>query len=106
MLRRPPLGHLLASAHDVLREARIIARRQQGEPQRGYADEFADMTPDSATGPEVSEQGAGPLGFTGTVRKEGVRPAGLITLAGDPFGSGPTLPMIPTTWDAEPPEEG
>lgn len=25
VLRRPPLGHLLASAHDVLREARIIA---------------------------------------------------------------------------------
>jgi len=25
ILRRPPLGHLLASAHDVLREARIIA---------------------------------------------------------------------------------
>src|SRR5262245_21365351 len=25
VLRRPPLGHLLASAHDVRREARIIA---------------------------------------------------------------------------------
>ncbi len=25
VLRRPPLGHLLASAHDVLREARIVA---------------------------------------------------------------------------------
>lgn len=25
VLRRPPLGHLLASAHDVVREARIIA---------------------------------------------------------------------------------
>src|SRR5260370_6249120 len=25
VIRRPPLGHLLASAHDVLREARIIA---------------------------------------------------------------------------------
>lgn len=99
-----PDSAAVAAATAARRKAR--KRRQQGEPQRGYADEFADMTPDSATGPEVSEQGAGPLGFTGTVRKEGVRPAGLITLAGDPFGSGPTLPMIPTTWDAEPPEVG
>ncbi|OBK10975.1 phosphotransferase family protein [Mycobacterium asiaticum] len=29
VLRRPPLGHLLASAHDVLREARIIAALQE-----------------------------------------------------------------------------
>lgn len=94
----------VAAATAARRKAR--KRRQQGEPQRGYADQFADLPDDFDAGPEMSDRGAGPLGFTGTVRKDGVRPAGLITLAGDPFGGGPTIPMIPTTWDTERPEEG
>lgn len=97
-----PDSAAVAAATAARRKAR--KRRQQGEPQRGYADEFADLPTDfGEDGPEVSEQGAGPLGFTGTVRKDGVRPAGLITLAGDPFGGGPTLPMIPTNWDEDRP---
>ncbi|WP_310786764.1 PPE family protein [Mycobacterium sp. Z3061] len=92
-----------AAAAAARRKAR--KRRQQGEPQRAYADEFADITDDSDPQAVESDQGAGSLGFTGTARKGGVRAAGLITLAGDSFGGGPTLPMIPTTWDTEGPEE-
>ncbi|MDP7735431.1 PPE family protein [Mycobacterium paragordonae] len=80
-------------------------RRQQGEPQRGYADEFAYLATDSGAETGASDQGAGSFGFAGTVPQATAQPAGLITLAGDPFGGGPTLPMIPTTWDAEQPEE-
>jgi PPE-repeat protein len=50
----------------------------------------------------ASDQGAGNLGFAGTVRKETVaEAAGLTTLAGDEFGGGPTMPMVPGTWNPE-----
>jgi PPE-repeat protein len=56
--------------------------------------------PDAAT--VASAQGAGPLGFAGTVRKETVAAAaGLTTLAGNEFGGGPTMPMVPGTWNAD-----
>ena len=68
---------------------------------------------DSDLGPEVavpidkpsavaSDQGAGPLGFVGTARNDAVEEAaGLTTLAGDEFGGGPMMPMVPGTWDGE-----
>lgn len=93
----------VAAATAARRKAR--KRRAQGEPQRAYADEFADITDDFDPPSEASDRGAGSLGFAGTVSRDSVRPAGLTTLSGDPFGGGPTLPMIPTTWDAERPEE-
>ena len=40
------------------------------------------------------------MGFTGTEqRKSAAEAAGLTTLATDEFGSGPTLPMLPGSWD-------
>jgi PPE-PPW subfamily C-terminal region len=54
----------------------------------------------------ASDQGAGPLGFAGTVRKETVAAAGLTTLAGDEFGGGPTMPMVPGSWDPDRAGEG
>jgi PPE-repeat protein len=81
--------------------------------QPGYRYEFLDD--DAAAGPLVdapidpvapSEQGAGPLGFGGTVRKEAVAAAGLATLAGDEFGSGPAVPMVPGTWQPDEPGAG
>jgi len=42
------------------------------------------------------DQGAGPLGFAGTAVRAGTRDAaGLASLAGDGFGGGPTVPMVP-----------
>jgi PPE-repeat protein len=90
-------------------EARARRRRRAG--LRGYGDEFMAMNvnvdpdwgaPESAS----SDHGAGPLGFAGTVRKEAVAAAGLTTLAGDEFGGGPTMPMMPGSWNSDQAGEG
>ncbi|ALL56271.1 PPE family protein [Mycobacterium haemophilum DSM 44634] len=53
----------------------------------------------AAWGARTSDFGAESLGFAGTVRNEAVvEVAGLTTLAGDDFGGGPTMPMVPSTW--------
>jgi PPE-repeat protein len=88
------------------------ARRRRRAGLRAYGDEFMEMninvdpdwgSPESAS----SGQGAGPLGFAGTVRKETVpAAAGLTTLAGDEFGGGPTMPMVPGSWNADQAGEG
>jgi PPE-repeat protein len=89
------------------------ARRRRRATLRGYGDEFMDMDvevdPDwdappgehSVASRVASDRGGGPLGFAGTVRKETVaEAAGLTTLAGDEFGGGPRMPMVPDTWDS------
>ncbi|CAM4410281.1 PPE-PPW subfamily C-terminal domain-containing protein [Mycobacterium senriense] len=55
----------------------------------------------------ASASGAGPAGFAGTARSA-VAPtaSGLATLAGDEFGGGPTMPMMPGTWDADDANQG
>jgi PPE-repeat protein len=76
---------------------------------RGYGDEFMEMNinvdPDWGEPQEqavASDQGAGPLGFAGTVRKETVRAAaGLTTLSGDEFDGGPAMPMVPGSWSPD-----
>lgn len=52
-------------------------------------------------GTAASDRGAGPLGFAGTVTMGATQAAGLAALAGDEFGSGPAMPMLPNTWDRE-----
>jgi PPE-repeat protein len=94
-----------AAAKEVARE-----RRRRRQRQRGHGDEFMDMnidvdpdwgTPDDSSS-LASGRGAGRLGFGGTAHKEAAAGAtGLITLAGDEFGSGPRIPMVPGTWDTE-----
>ena len=85
------------------------------DQHRGYRHEFLDADPEADGEPDLSRegwassahpsgQGAGPLGFAGTVRKDAAQAAGLATLAGDEFGGGPSLPMLPGTW--EPDEDG
>ncbi|MGO9152754.1 PPE family protein [Mycobacterium sp.] len=96
-----------AGARDAAR-----ARRRRRAKQRGYGDEFMDMNvevdPDwdgpPGDGPlastVASDRGAGSLGFAGTAAKETVaEAAGLTTLAGDEFGGGPRMPMLPGSWD-------
>ncbi|OBH00593.1 PPE family protein [Mycobacterium sp. E3247] len=93
-----------ASARDQ-RRARRRRRAAMQDHYRGY--EYADLEPD--TGPEAdafagvassvaSDRGAGPLGFAGTASKGGTDASGLATLAGDDFGGGPSLPMLPGNW--------
>ncbi|UXA14023.1 PPE family protein [Mycobacterium sp. SMC-8] len=89
-------------------ERRKRRRRQKDEiTGRAYADAFADYEPEPDDEPPArqepriaaTERGAGPMGFAGTVSKDGEQAGGLTTLAGDAFGGGPKAPMLPGTWD-------
>jgi PPE-repeat protein len=87
------------------------ARRRRQAAMREYGDEYADMKEDFDVipdyGPEASGSGAGPLGFAGTATKTAAtRAAGLTMLAGDEFGGGPRMPMVPSTWDHDPEHPG
>jgi PPE-repeat protein len=94
---------------------RTRQRRRRKVSQRAYGDEFADMNidvdPDWGGRPSepvastvASDQGAGNLGFAGTVSKGSTQAAGLATLSDDEFGGGPSMPMLPGTWDPEAPQ--
>jgi PPE-repeat protein len=82
--------------------AKRPARRRRRAMERDHYDEFADMNvdvdPDWATPTESSDRGAGPLGFSGTVSKNGEQASGLATLSDDGFGDGSRMPMLPNTW--------
>jgi PPE-repeat protein len=96
------------------RRRRAVAK----DRYRGY--EFMDLDPDGAAEPDpfadpatlaalavASGQRAGTLGYAGTARKRAdIAAAGLTTLAGDEFGGGPSVPMVPGTWEAERREPG
>jgi PPE-repeat protein len=98
-----------AAAVGAVSRGKARARRRRRAEMRDYADEFADM--DSELGASVepeeasvlaSDRGAGPLGFVGTVHKDtAAQAAGLATLSGNGFGGGPSMPMVPGTWDYE-----
>jgi PPE-repeat protein len=81
---------------------RTRTRRRRRGRQHARAHEFMDMNVDvepewdPSTAP--SDRDAGPLGFSGTLSKGGEQATGLATLAGDAFGGGPTMPMLPNTW--------
>ena len=77
---------------------------------RGYGNEYMDMDvqvePDWARTEPVgsalaSGRGAGTMGFAGTTRAgAAVEAAGLARLAGDGFGGGPSVPLVPGTWES------
>ncbi|HZZ52361.1 MAG TPA: PPE family protein, partial [Pseudonocardia sp.] len=84
------------------------ARRRLRTGMRGYGDEFMDMNVevepqwDESLASTASDRGAGDLGFAGTAHKDGdVEAAGLASLTGDGFGGGPSVPMLPGTWDPD-----
>jgi len=85
--------------------ARRRRRASMQDHYRGY--EFMDLDPEpdapAMSGAEstASGRGAGPLGFAGTAVKERTEVAGLTTLAGDEYGNGPSMPMLPGTWDRD-----
>jgi PPE-repeat protein len=82
------------------------SRRRRRAGVRGYAHEFMEMNinvdPEwRAPAPTASHCGAGSLGFAGTVRKSALAATGLTTLEDDDFGGGPTMPMVPGTWNVD-----
>lgn len=79
---------------------------RQRARQRGHGDEFMDMNVDvdpdrDEPATMASERGAGNLGYSGAARKETDAATGPADLAGDEFGGGPSMPMIPGTWAPE-----
>jgi PPE-repeat protein len=105
--KAPEPDSAVAAAAAAAREP-SRARRRGRVRKRDYGDEFMDMNvdvdPDWGTA-TASDRGAGNLGFTGTARKEAAAAAGLTTLAGDEFGGGPRLPMLPGSWEPEGPDD-
>jgi len=86
------------------------ARRRRRAAMRDHGDEFLDMDSDISVSPDYGEPeqasalasggGAGTLGFAGTAHKDtALTAAGLTELAGDEFGGGPRMPMVPGTWE-------
>ncbi|OBK46451.1 PPE family protein [Mycobacterium sp. 1081908.1] len=85
--------------------ARRRRRAAMNDHHRGYRYEYVDpeWDTDDEPGPDAaatvaSDRGAGAVGFAGTARAEAARAVGLATLAGDQFGGGPSVPMMPQTW--------
>jgi PPE-repeat protein len=107
--RKAPELDIAAAAAAVGASAREKqrARRRMRTGMRGFGDEFMDMNvevepdwgePTASTA--ASDRGAGNLGFAGTAPTDAeVQAAGLTTLAGHEFGGGPSVPMVPGTWD-------
>jgi PPE-repeat protein len=104
-----------AAAAGAREQAR--ARRRRRAVLRDHGDEFMDMNVDvdpdwggppggeAAASTLASDRGVGPQGFAGTVSRESMPAGGLTTLAGDSFGGGPTVPMVPQSWDPDASEQ-
>ncbi|MGO8938237.1 MAG: PPE family protein [Mycobacterium sp.] len=112
--KKAPEPDTVAAAAAAAARGAARARRRRRAKQRGYGDEYMDMNvevdPDwggpPGDGPVAStvasDRGAGSLGFAGTAAKEtAAEAAGLATLAGDEFGGGPRMPMLPGSWDPD-----
>jgi PPE-repeat protein len=101
-----------AAAVGAVSRGKSRLRRRRRAEMRDYADEYADMDADVDPSAEpqeaavlASDRGAGSLGFVGTSHKDTAAQAtGLATLSGNGFGGGPTMPMVPKTWDPDAPQ--
>ncbi|WP_409437647.1 PPE family protein [Mycobacterium sp. SMC-14] len=86
--------------------ARRRRRTAAKEPGATMAMDSGPLVPDAPTPPPsttASARNAGALGLAGThSRGSGEHATGLAALDEDAFGSGPTVPMLPTTWTPEP----
>ncbi|KAA1251966.1 PPE family protein [Mycobacterium simiae] len=104
---KAPAATIPATGAAAASRATYRARRRRRTEMRDHGDEFLDMESGAGIDPaesdcraEVSGQGAGRLGLAGTAPTEMALPAaGLTALAGDEFGGGPRMPMMPGTWD-------
>ncbi len=108
---KAPAATIPAAAAAVPSRAEARARRRRRAAMREYGDEYADMDSDIGVPPDYGDEeqlasavasgnGTGKLGFAGTAHTDEVlQAAGLTNLAGDEFGGGPRMPMVPGTWD-------
>ncbi|OBH64053.1 hypothetical protein A5684_10465 [Mycobacterium intracellulare] len=103
-----PAGAAAAAA--AKKKARARRRRGGTATERAYRYEFMDLDPDGEPGVDSedpfaarpSEDNAGPLGFAGAAAKsDAARATGLATLTRDGFSDGPSVPMMPSTWDRD-----
>ncbi|HEX5254045.1 MAG TPA: PPE family protein [Mycobacterium sp.] len=81
---------------------RLRSRRRRGAEanDHAYRYEYMDLDPDESL--LASDAGAGPLGFAGAAaRSDAAQAAGLATLTRDGLSGGPTVPMMPSTWDRD-----
>jgi PPE-repeat protein len=104
---KAPAATIPAVGAAVPARAEARARRRRRAAMHDHGDEFLDMDSDIGVvpdfGADASDRGAGPLGFAGTAHKNGAQQAaGLTMLAGDEFGGGPRMPMVPGTWQSGP----
>lgn len=74
--------------------ARARARRRRRAIKRDHGEAVIKV------GADASDQGSGPLGSSGSVRRPGVNAAGLTRLAGAEFAESPRLPLLPEGWKA------
>lgn len=89
--------------------AQARRRRRLGATDRARRHEYMDLDQELVPGfdddphaASPSEDGAGPLGFAGATTQSGVtRPAGFATLTRAGFSDGPSMPMMPSTWDGD-----
>lgn len=99
-----------AAAAAAKEKARARRRRGGTATERAYRYEFLDL--DEASDPagdgddphatRPSQDSAGPLGFAGAAAKSGAtQAAGLATLDRDGLSDGPSVPMMPSTWDRD-----
>ncbi len=101
---KAPAATIPAAGSAIATSARARAQRRRRAAMHDHGDEYLDMDSDIGVvpdyGTQASDQGAGTLGFAGTAHKEAVaQAAGLTMLAGDEFGGGPRMPMVPRTWE-------
>jgi PPE-repeat protein len=109
---KAPAGSIAAAAAvGAASPAKSRTRRRRRAMQRDHYDEFADMDVDVdpdwgaqddrelVAAAVASGNGAGSLGFTGTVGKDSSAASGLTTLSSNGFGNGPRMPMVPGTWE-------
>lgn len=92
----PDIAAAAAAAEPARAEARHPGRRRGRLIDPGYRYEYLDGQEPEA-GERVRHSSAG---FAGTLAAPGVRrAAGLAELTRDEFGSGPTVPMLPDSWE-------
>ncbi|OMB96517.1 PPE domain-containing protein [Mycobacterium colombiense] len=103
-----PAGAAAAAA--AKKKARARRRRGGTATERAYRYEYMDL--DDGVDPtgdaedpyaaSPSQDSAGPLGFAGAAAKsDAAQATGLVTLTRDGLSDGPTVPMMPSTWDRD-----